>query len=85
MQSHTGHIAEKLEESETAKKAVRELHRSGCASNLTECSKTVKIQEAENQITSLMRPTQPVLDFCQNQRFVCRMAKKLGCQFCAKK
>lgn len=25
----------------------------------------------------------PVQDFCRNQRFLCRMAKKLGCQICA--
>ena len=69
---------------EAAQEAVRELQRSGLASNLTECGKRVKIQKAENQITTLMRPSQPVLSIC-DQRFFCRMAKKLGCQYCAKK
>ena len=49
----------------------------------TESGKMVKIQEAENQITTLIRPSLPVLDICDH-RFFCRMAKKLGCQFCAK-
>ena len=39
---------------EAAQEAVRELQRSGLASNLTECGKRVKIQKAENQITTLM-------------------------------
>ena len=96
MQAQTGHIAEKSEESKTADKsaviavydthveaeeAVRELQISGFARNLTEFGKMVKIQEAENQITTLMMPSQLALDIC-NQHFLCRMAKKLGCQFC---
>ena len=96
MQVQTGHIAEKSEESKTADKsaviavydthveaeeAVRELQISGFARNLTEFGKMVKIQEAENQITTLMMPSQLALDIC-NQHFLCRMAKKLGCQFC---
>jgi hypothetical protein len=53
----------------------------------TEFGKLVKIQEAENQITTMMRPSQPVLDFCPSQKkhFFCGIAKKLGCQFRATK
>ena len=70
--------------SETATALQVALQRSGFASNLTQSGKMVKIQEAENQITTLIRPSLPVLDIC-DQRFFCRMAKKLGCQFCAEK
>ena len=77
MQRNAGQLAERLEESEmTAKSAV-----------VAPCDKSgekIKIQEAENQITERMRPSLTVLDIC-DQRFLCRMAKKLGCQFCAKK
>ena len=76
MQRNAGQLAERLEESETtAKSAVVAL-----------CDKSgerMKIQEAENEITERMRPSLAVLDIC-DQRFLCRMAKKLGCQFCAK-
>ena len=100
MKAHVRHIAERLEETETAEKsavialydtpeaaekAIRELPRLGCASNLTEFGKRWMIQEAENQIPTLVQSSQPVLDFCRNQRFICRMAKKLGCQICARK
>ena len=99
MEAHAGQIAEKLEESESAGtsavlapddthesagKAVRELQRSEIASNVTVFGKTVKVQDVVNEITPLMRSSQPVLDIC-DQRFFCRMAKKLGCQFCAEK
>ena len=40
-------------------------------------------QETANLIVTPMPPSQPVLDIC-DQRFLCRMAKMLGCQFCAK-
>ena len=70
---------------EAAEEAVRELQKSGRASKLNVFGKMLEIQEAENRITTLMRPSPPVVDFCRNQHFLCRMAKKLGCQFCAKK
>jgi len=77
MQADAREFSERLEESEmTAKSAVVAL-----------CDKSgerIKIQEAENQITERMRPSLTVLDIC-DQRFLCRIAKKLGCQFCAKK
>jgi len=53
-------------------------------SRATKFGKMVKIQKAVNQITTPMQPSQLTLDIC-DQRFLCRMAKKLGCQFCAKK
>ena len=75
-QGDAGEFAEWLEASETtAKSAVVVL-----------CDKSgerMKIQEAENQITERLRPSLAVLDTC-DQRFLCRMAKKLGGQFCAK-
>ena len=83
MQAHAGQIAEKLKGSETAKEAVREIQKSGFANNLAEFGKMVKIHAAENELTTLMLSSQPV-DIC-DQRFLCRMAKKLGCQFCAEK
>jgi len=53
----------------------------------TEFGKLVKIQEVENQITTMVRPSQPILDFCPSEKkhFFCGIAKKLGCQFCAPK
>ena len=98
MQAHAGQIAEKLEESETAQtsavvalddtqeaaeEAVREIQKSGFANNFTAFGKMVKIHVAENELTKVMRSSQPV-DIC-DQRFLCRMAKKLGCQFCVEK
>ena len=85
MQAQTGHIAEKSEESKTADKsaviavydthaeaeeAVRELQISGFTRNLTEFGKMVKIKEAENQITTLMMPSQLALDICNQHMLV---------------
>jgi hypothetical protein len=46
----------------------------------------VTIQERENQ-TARISPSQPELDFCPSQKkhFFCRIAKSLGCHFCAPK
>ena len=94
MQVHAGREAEEAETAEEsavvvlydtheqAEEAISNLQRSEFASNLTEFGKMVKIHEAEKQITTLMQPSLPVLDIC-DQHFLCRMAKKLGCQFCA--
>lgn len=97
LKAHAGHIADKLEESEMAEKSAvvarHDAHeaadesiyvrqRSGFASNLI---KMVNIPEAEYQIITLMETSQQDIDFCRNTHFLCRLAKKLGCQFCAKK
>ena len=76
MQGDAGEFAERLDGSQaTAKSAV--------VARADKSGKRMKIQEAENEITERMRPSLAVLDIC-DQRFLCRMAKKLGCQFCAK-
>ena len=59
------------------------LHAGDIAEKL-EKAETSEIHESVNQSTSLMRPSIPLLSIC-DQRFLCRMAKKLGCQFCANK
>jgi hypothetical protein len=53
----------------------------------TEFGKLVTIQESEHHITTMMRPSQRVLDFCPSQKkqFFCGIAKKFGCHFCAPK
>ena len=96
--THAGHIGTKLDEIETAgtnaavaldvihqqsKETVSEPYTSSPASILTEFDKTVSIHEANNQISTLIQPAFPTLNVC-DRRFLCRMAKKLGCQFCAK-
>lgn len=53
-------------------------------SKLTDSGKMEKMQKAERQIIPLMPPSESALDIC-HQRIICRMAKKLGCQFCATK
>jgi hypothetical protein len=99
MQAHAGHVSATMAESATAEmstivvvgnnyeeseEGVRELQRSGFACDLIEFGQMVKSQETENQIATLIGPSQSALDVC-DRRFVCRMAKKLGCQLCAKK
>ena len=77
MQGDAGEFAERLEGSQTTAK-------SAAVARSDKSGERIKIQEAENQITDRMRPSLAVLDIC-DQRFLCRIAKKLGCQFCAKK
>ena len=95
---HAGHIATKLKEVETtetnaavaldvihqqSKETVSEpFYTSSPASILTEFDKTVSIHEAKNKIITVIQPAFPKLDVC-DRRFLCRMAKKLGCRFCA--
>ena len=96
--THAGHIGTKLDEAETAgtnaavaldvihqqsKVAVSEPYTSSVASILTKFDKTLIIHEAKDQIDTLIHPAFPKLDVC-DRRFLCRIAKKLGCQFCAK-
>ncbi len=49
-----------------------------------EKSESSEIREAVNQSTTLKRSSMPILNIC-DQRFLCRMAKKLGCHYCANK
>ena len=96
--SHAGHIGTKLDEAETAgtnaaavldvihqqsKETVSEPYTSSVASILTKFDRTLIIHEAKDQIDTLIHPAFPTLDVC-DRRFLCRIAKKLGCQFCAK-
>ena len=98
LSTHAGHIGTKLEEVEAvgtdpavvldvirpqSRETVSEPYTSNLASILTGFDKTVSIHEAKNQITSLIQPAFATLNVC-DRRFLCRMAKKLGCQFCAK-
>ena len=52
-----------------------------------EVGKFVNIQAAGTRMTTTVRPSQPVQEFCppQKKHFFCGIAKKLGCQFCAPK
>ena len=54
----------------------------GSRSTLPEMDKAVEIREAKNRVITPVRRADPGLDCC-DQLFVCRMAKKLGCRFCA--
>ena len=72
-----------LPRSEAAEETIYEFQRLGF-SKLSESGKMKKIQNAEREIIPLMPHSESVLDIC-NQRIICRMAKKLGCQFCVTK
>lgn len=56
----------------------------GSRSTFPEMRKTVEIREASSWVITSVRPADPGLDCC-DQLFLCRMAKKLGCRFCADK
>ena len=64
-----------------SKETVSEPYRLGAASKF---AKTVNTHDAKNQIPTLIQPAFPMLNVC-DERFLCRIAKKLGCQFCAEK
>ena len=64
-----------------SKETVSEPNRSGSASIFTKFGKTANTHDVKYQIHTLIQPAFPTVDVC-DRRFLCRMAKKLGCQFC---
>ena len=88
LSTHAGHIGTKLEEVETVgtdPAVVLDVIRQQSRETVSEpyTSNLASIHEAKDQITTLIQPAFPTLNVC-DRRFLCRMAKKLGCQFCAK-
>ena len=88
LSTHAGHIGTKLEEVETVgtdPAVVLDVIRQQSRETVSEpyTSNLASIHEAKDQITTLIQPAFPTLNVC-DRRFLCRMANKLGCQFCAK-
>ena len=95
MQSYEPHIAAEREGAATAEsfavvalcnshhqgaESATECRPSGVASNLIEFGRMGRVHEAVNLSPARAQPA--VLDCC-DQRLICRVAKKLGCRFCA--